>query len=61
MDIQYLIIALIGLILLIMTFAAPEKVVKADTPEKQKQLIVIMRICGSIMFVVGLLISFIRG
>lgn len=61
MDIQYLIIALIGLVLLIMTFIKPEKIVRADTPEKQKQLIVIMRICGLIMFVVGLLVAFIRG
>ncbi len=61
MDIQYLIISLIGLVLFIMTFVCPDKVVRADTPEKQKQLITVMRICGAIMFVVGLFVALIKG
>lgn len=61
MDIQYLIISLIGLVLFIMTFVRPDKVVRADTPEKQKQLITVMRVCGAIMFVAGLIVAFIRG
>ena len=58
---NFLIVAIIGLIITIIAFVSPEKLVKADTPEKQKSLVILFRVCGIIMFIAGLIVSILKG